>query len=489
MNRPAKIALLGCTFVASSALALGAYAVVQRAFPEGGAVYGVSVGGKLPASSLPLGDWLEQRRQQLQDWEVFLDLPEGEQANLRTTLGELGIEVDVAQTLERVRKHRNEGSLGARLFKLKEAYQGKTDIPLAWSVSTNKAKRALGNYADRIYRAPENARLDLKGHARIEDVPGRKLDVAGSLASLRQAPRQDAVVVPLASRPIPAAVTTRMLANIDVSKVLSSFETKFAGTGRGRAINIKRGADYLNGSVIAPGQQLSFNKTVGRRSLSRGFTWAPVIIDGELEPGVGGGTCQVASTLHAAAVYGVLDVVKRRSHSRPSGYAPLGLDATVIDGEVDLILKNPYGSPVIVHAFLPIPGVLRVELLGLDPPGKVEHRHAVFRTKNFYRRVWTKSWLKPGKRIKRQRGIRGYDVQSIVRIRHADGSTQEKRYFSWYKPVPEVFWVAPGTITEELPELPPGAEHVEVDGEKRGQELASETDNPYSDDDTDAVSG
>src|SRR5690606_221451 len=127
--------------------------------------------------------------------------------------------------------------------------------------------------------------------------------------------------------------------------------------------------------------------------IDRGFGWAPVILDGELEPGVGGGICQVASTLHAAAVHALLEVVERRSHSRPSGYVSLGLDATVIYGEQDLVIKNPYPAPLIVHAFLPTPTKLRIELLGRDAPGKVSHSYGVMRTHDFFRRVWTKPWL------------------------------------------------------------------------------------------------
>jgi vancomycin resistance protein YoaR len=112
-----------------------------------------------------------------------------------------------------------------------------------------------------------------------------------------------------------------------------------------------------------------------------------VIVADEVEPGVGGGVCQVASTLFAAGVLGGLDVVKRRSHSRPSGYAPLGLDATVIDGEVDLQLRNPYPVPIIVHAFLPVPTRIRVEMLGTAAPGKVEHTYAVTKSEDFFRKV------------------------------------------------------------------------------------------------------
>jgi vancomycin resistance protein YoaR len=256
-----------------------------------------------------------------------------------------------------------------------------------------------------------------------------------------------------------------MLDGIDVSSVLSSFDTSFKNKARARDVNIKTAAEYLNGTVLAPGQTLSFNKIVGPRTLERGFVDAPVIVEDELEPGVGGGVCQVASALHAAAVYGMLDIVQRRSHSRPSGYAPLGLDATVIWGEVDLKIRNPYDTPVMIHAFIPSQYVLRVELLGREPPGKVEHTYAVTEKYDFVRRVRTKPEYAPDQQKRRQRGIPGYDVVSAVRVTYADGRTERKSYKSKYWPVPEVYWVGPGFDVSQLPELPEGATGTEVVGE------------------------
>jgi vancomycin resistance protein YoaR len=252
-----------------------------------------------------------------------------------------------------------------------------------------------------------------------------------------------------------------MLRAVDVSRVLSSYDTDFAHHAGPRAINIATAARYLNGTVIAPGELFSFNKTVGARTVQRGFTFAPVIVADELEPGVGGGVCQVASTLHAAAVFGGFDVVQRRSHSRPSGYTPLGLDATVIDGELDLKLRNPYDTPLILHAFLPTRTTLRVELLGRDPPGKVEHFAEVKEKHEFVRRIVVEPGFEPNQSKRHQKGIWGYDVLSTVRTTYPDGQRRLRFYTSTYYPVPEVYWVGPGTDPASLPAMPEGALGVE----------------------------
>lgn len=439
-----------------------------RYLPPGRAVTGTYVGGRLQPPNKSLGVWLEERRLGLLSRPIYLEV-DGEVFERR--LGQLGVELDVAATLARVRNHAEQGSVSERMYRVVAASRGEEDLELVWTVDRRKLSAALESLAPEVLRDPVDARLDLVAHSKIHDTPGRTLDVTKTVEVFDETRGFDEnQIIGIQTRAVAPQVTLDMLADIDVTQVLGTFETKFAGTGEGRAVNIKRGADYLNGTVIAPGQVLSFNEQVGARTLERGFTWAPVILDDELTPGVGGGTCQVASTLHAAAVYGALDIVDRRSHSRPSGYAPLGLDATVVWGQVDLKIRNPYDTPIIVHAFIPTPGFLRVEVLGRAPP-KVDYTYAISRASDFYRRVTTKPWLKDGRRIMRQRGRKGYDVVSMVKITSPEGRVSERRYNSAYRPVPEVFWVGPGHDLDTLPELPAGAKNVEVDGRELPGEL------------------
>ncbi len=435
----------------------------QRWLPADRALPGVLVDGEPQPQDRTLGDWLEARRRRLVGREVILDTPTGYRT---TTLGALGVEVDVADTLARTLDHAREGSLGARLHRAWSAREGEVDLPLSYRFDSARARSTLAELAPSCLLEATDARLDLVRHRRVPEQPGRALDMPRTLAEVESGGREEGAVFRLHTRVVPAEVTLEMLASVDVSRVLSSYETKFVDSGAGRVKNVHQAAAYLNGHVLAPGQTFSFNQTVGPRELERGFAWAPEIIDDELVPGVGGGTCQVASTLHAAAVLGGLDVVQRRSHSRPSGYAQLGLDATVIYGEVDLKLRNPYETPLIIHAFVPHDRVLKVELLGRHPPGKVDYTYGVEESHDFYRRVTTKSWLSAKRRIRKQRGIRGYDIVSVVRFRRPDGTVQTKSYTSSYRPTPEVFWVGPGYNLDELPELPEGATHVEIDGEQ-----------------------
>src|SRR5262249_5989620 len=148
------------------------------------------------------------------------------------------------------------------------------------------------------------------------------------------------------------------------------------GSGADRGVNIRNAAKRIDGAILMRGETFSFNDRVGPRTLERGFAVAPEIQADELTPGVGGGTCQASSTLHAAALFGALEIVERQAHSRPSSYTKLGLDATVKYPNVDLKVRNTMSFPIMIHAFFPKPTpaqqrakmeALRIELLGGDP--------------------------------------------------------------------------------------------------------------------------
>jgi len=404
------------------------------------------------------GQWLELRQRQLGARTIYLRTPDDV---FEYRFDELGLELDVPEVLATLQRSAQEGSHFERLERAMRARRGTLTEKASFAFDRERARGVLEKLAPRVYRPATNASLDLQNHRRVESQTGQSLDLTGTLAALEQATLADTPVVVVQMLQVLPSVTSEMLADIDVSKVLASFETSFRNKAGSRGVNIRTAAAYLDGTILPPGAELSFNQVVGPREERRGFVWAPVIVNDELEPGVGGGVCQVATTLHAAAVYGLLEVEERRSHSRPSGYAPLGLDATVIYGKVDLKLKNPYDTALMVHAYLPTRTTLRVELLGREPPGVVKHVYAVTEKHDFARRVASKSFLAPGTQERHQKGTPGYDIVSVVSVLYPDGTEKKRSYRSKYYPVPEVYWVSEGSDLSELPELPDGATHTE----------------------------
>ncbi|HBQ18791.1 MAG TPA: hypothetical protein DEF51_49255, partial [Myxococcales bacterium] len=108
--------------------------------------------------------------------------------------------------------------------------------------------------------------------------------------------------------------------------LIARYATDYTPRERDRSHTLAVAARALDGATVPPMGQLSFNDQVGARSRDAGYREAHVIVDGEMVDGLGGGVCQVASTLHAAAFLGGLDVIDHVPHSRPSAYIPMGLD-------------------------------------------------------------------------------------------------------------------------------------------------------------------
>lgn len=337
------------------------------------------------------------------------------------------------------------------------------ELPLSFDFDEAEAKKTLVQLAKVVKREPVDARVLVREHRVVRARAGVELDVETTLERLRLASPSADTVVPVALREIPPRVTDDMVAAIDVSLVLASFETDFRKKAGPRAVNIARAARYLDQTVLRPGEIYSFNRTVGERTHERGFIDAPVIVNDEMDKGVGGGVCQVASTFHAAARFANMEIVERRSHSRPSGYAPLGLDATVIDGKVDLRVRNPYDTPLLVHAYLPSKYVIRVEILGKAPDVEVKHEYAVTEVKPFVRRVWHREDVAPTFIERKQEGKQGFEITSVLTVRHPDGRSERRTYPSRYYPVPEVFWIGKNVDVGALPALPEGAESTQVD--------------------------
>jgi vancomycin resistance protein YoaR len=390
---------------------------------------------------------------------VYLDAEGG---LLRVSLSDLGIELDVEGTVEQARRA---PQLNSTWDRIRRVLSGPPEKPLIiepiFVFDVNEARRTLDRLAPLVNRKAVDARLDYANHRRIEAEPGRELDIAATFDTILHASLDEGDVVALQFRSVPARVESRELPAVDVSRILSQYETSFLHRAGARAINIRRGTQLLDGFLLLPNAVFSFNRVIGPRAESRGFIDAPVIVNDEIDKGVGGGICQVASTLHAAALYAGLPIVERRSHSRPSGYAPLGLDATVIEGKVDLRFTNPYGEPLLIHAFLPTTTTIRVEILGREPEWKVEHNAQVIKRYPFLRRIVQKPEITSGEFKRSQKGTYGYDIVSVVRYTDRSGAVTTQKYKSNYYPVPEVFWVSPGTPLASLPPLPEGAEGIE----------------------------
>lgn len=135
-----------------------------------------------------------------------------------------------------------------------------------------------------------------------------------------------------------------------VNTLLAEFKTTFSTNDKNRVENIRIASNRINNTLLMPGEEFSYNNLTGRRTKSNGYKDAPVIINGVLEEGVGGGVCQVSTTIFNTAMYSGMDITIRSNHSLKSSYVPVGQDAMVNDGGSDFRFKNPYNHPVYVKS-------------------------------------------------------------------------------------------------------------------------------------------
>ena len=132
--------------------------------------------------------------------------------------------------------------------------------------------------------------------------------------------------------------------------LLSSYSTSYASSNSNRSTNIALAASKLNGKVLMPGEEFSFNGTVGKRTTQAGFKTATVYSNVQVTTDVGGGICQVSSTLYNAVLKANLDITYRTNHTFTVGYVPIGLDATVSWGSPDFKFKNSRSYPIKIVA-------------------------------------------------------------------------------------------------------------------------------------------
>jgi len=200
---------------------------------------------------------------------------------------------------------------------------------------------------------------------RYPEVSGAELDVAALPQVVGQAMLGDHKVV-LPVREGAKHVSDEQLKGI--KEVVAQFSTRFSASNRSRSANIKLAASKIDGLVLLPGEKFSFNGTVGRRTLQAGFKLAGVYINGQHDTGVGGGICQVSTTLYNSALLANLKVRSRSNHSLPVPYVPLGRDATVDYGNLDLAFENTYPTPIALAAKYS-PGRLTFWILGQKQAG------------------------------------------------------------------------------------------------------------------------
>ncbi len=274
------------------------------------------------------------------------------------------------------------------------------------------------------------------------------------------------------------SVTTEDIEAKLFSKVIGEHTTTFKTSDVGRSKNIALATHKINGTILAPGEIFSYNDVVGERSYSEGFQTAHVYVNGETVDGIGGGICQVSSTLFNAVVFANLDIVERVNHQLTVSYVPLGRDATVDYGNIDFRFKNTTGNPVKIVGTCE-DGTLHMALLGFkehDNETVTFETVTVGHTDPPERKVDDPT-LPLGEEKEESPGSIGYIVDTY-KVIHRDGMPDEKIYLcrSNYRGTFRIIHVGTGEAVPENPleEVDPNAPGAEPDTPSPSDEPSSQ---------------
>ena len=216
-------------------------------------------------------------------------------------------------------------------------------------IDDNKLNKLVNKIEHMVYKKPENAIIDEDGKI-IEEKIGytlNKTDLNEQISKYFY--KGSPTNINVSKLPVYPKVDSELLSEIHDVKI-GEYTTYYKVNNEERSHNIALATKAINNYVLFPGEQFSFNKIVGKRTKERGYKRAPVIVKGEFAEDIGGGICQVSSTLFNAVNISGINIIERVTHSRNVPYVPKGKDATVSWWGPDFIFANKYDHPILIQA-------------------------------------------------------------------------------------------------------------------------------------------
>ncbi len=288
--------------------------------------------------------------------------------------------------------------------------------------------------------------LEVRGD-RVLIVPGtskKSIDIHKSIIifkdELQKQGNQDEYIIPLKIEYTPVSPTVKELLQKGIYARIAKYETKFDSSEKNRSFNIELASQAINNIVLAPGDIFSFNKITEESSIRDNYKEASVIVQGRFVMGLGGGICQVSSTLYNAALLSGLKIVERRNHGLTVSYVPIGRDATIAFGYIDLKFENNLENHILIQSKI-IDGILEVSLFGTPNL----NQEIIIETDNIEKiQSPTEEKIKADKppeyRVKISSGKPGYNVTSW-RVTMENGAVvnREKLSRDRYKPTPNIY--------------------------------------------------
>lgn len=342
MSKKVKVALLTLLVVILGTIGFMFFKVKSNKIAENVIVNGIDIGGMTK----------EEAKSKIKVFDAKEFTLKNSDRSWKFDLNELNFQYDIDQTVENAYKVNREGNIFSNMFDMAKSMMGyKNDIYISIKYDEVKAKQQLNKIKKEVNREKENARIDTEND-KITIVPEKNGVV------LNEAKTGEIIEKRLSENRFNAEAVVKLdepkIKKSDLKgmeKALGTSVTTFKNDYN-RTENIKVATKASSGVLLKPGQEYSFNTIVGKRSKANGYKNAPVIVEGEMQEDLGGGVCQVSSTLYNAALKSGMEIVHVKNHSIPSSYVGMGRDATVTDGGIDFIFKNPYKHDVYIQNYV-----------------------------------------------------------------------------------------------------------------------------------------
>lgn len=354
------------------------------------------------------------------------------------TYKDLGVTYNLEEILSEAMQIGHEGNLFERYKSLKNPSPEPISFNISPSIDSSILKQHLETDLQSFYKAPINAQL--KKHPRsfeiIPEQPGYKADLNFAIKNIQELVSQNqegTLKLPLIT--LNPEYTSDMLQDYKIP--LASFYTTFTSDNPERNINIQLASEKIN-KTLQPGEKFMFSKQLEPISIEAGYKNAKIISGGEFIDGIGGGICQVSSTLYNAVIMTDLDIYMRRNHSLPVSYTPLGRDATYATDSVDFQFINNSGYPLYVESYVENNKIF-VNLYGhkdFKPDYTAQFESELIETieppEPLYKEDPT---LAPGQEIVKSSPKKGYKVD-LYKLYYKNGELikKEKINTSTYKP-------------------------------------------------------
>ena len=420
-------------------------AVTGLVWPTGNTIYGLTLDGhSISHQSMDEVDTYLQE-QNTQSQRIRMVDPKGKETTMN--LADLGVTIDRVGTLTDVMDYGYESDVMTYVMHRVDALLHGKAMNIRYKVDGPVAESYFLNYAKAMGQVGTNATVTLEGNTVVHQPAkvGRKLDVTATMKRLQEQLQEGKVetlelVINESAQP---TITDKDL--VSITSILGSFTTYFDGSNTSRAHNIHLASQKIHQTLIPAGGIFSFNQVVGERTPEAGYDDAPVFMGGRLVPGIGGGICQVSSTLFNTALLSGMDIVERDTHFAPVSYIPVGLDATVAWGYIDFQFKNPYTHPIYVIAEEGA-GYVTITILG----AKEDVPQSVSITKGKETKLPNKKVEKIDEAVKEETveeaGHEGVSVDTTRTMVYGDGRSSTYTFNSYYEPVDTVIVTGPNVV-------------------------------------------